>query len=252
MAEQHLITAEFFGAPVSIVDHAGKRWLTAEETGRCLGYAKANASQGVRNLYNRHADEFTDADTCQINLIWQGQQREIRIFSGTGCRLLGFFANTPQAKKFRAWAAQTLEAVAPIAEAAPAAYVLPPRPEAKLRITRQTERIIFEMFVSGMNIQQIGDYLHISRTAASLVLHGKYQWGPSTGTPECSQALIEAVAARHLAVELERLAVQQDRIANRYLSSAHNLALAAALDGVGRRLQRQPAQALAAPKGGAA
>ena len=37
MAEQHLITAEFFGNPVSILDHAGKRWLTAEEERHTLG-----------------------------------------------------------------------------------------------------------------------------------------------------------------------------------------------------------------------
>lgn len=30
MAEQHLITAEFFGNPVSIIDHDGQQWLTAE------------------------------------------------------------------------------------------------------------------------------------------------------------------------------------------------------------------------------
>ena len=62
--------------------------------------------------------------------------------------------------------------------------------------------------------------------------------------------MIEAVAARHLAVEQGRLAAMQDRIANRYLCSAHNLALAAALDQVGQQLQRAPARA--APKGGAA
>lgn len=45
MAEQHLITAEFFGSPVSIIDHAGKHWLTAEQAGRCLGYNEANADQ---------------------------------------------------------------------------------------------------------------------------------------------------------------------------------------------------------------
>lgn len=101
-------TAEFFGTSVTILDHANARWLTAEEVGRCLGYAESNASQGVRNLYNRHSDEFTDIDTCQIKLIWQGQNREIRVFSSTGCIKLGFFANTARAKDFRTWAAKVL------------------------------------------------------------------------------------------------------------------------------------------------
>ncbi len=180
-----------------------------------------------------------------------------RIFSATGCTKLGFFANTPTAKKFRAWAATELAArPAPVElkppVSPPAAYTPPPRPETKPRITRAVERQIFEMFVAGQSITEIGQYLRISRTSASLVLHGKYQFGPTTGTPECSNSLIEAVAQRHLAVELERLAATQDRIAQRYLCSAHNLTLAAALDNVGQQLQRLPALALAAPKGGAA
>lgn len=137
------------------------------------------------------------------------------------------------------------------AAAAPAEYVPPPRPDTKPRITRQLERVIFEMFVAGQSITEIAKHLRISRTSASLVLHGKYQFGPSTGAPECSGALIQAVADRHLQVELERLAAAQDRIAQQYLSSAHNLALASALDNVGQRLQRAPGLALAL-KGGAA
>lgn len=132
-----------------------------------------------------------------------------------------------------------------------AAYVLPPRPAAKPRITRQLERVMFEMFVAGQSITEISKHLRVSRTAASLVLHGKYQFGPSTGAPECSAALIQAVADRHLTVELARLAEAQDRVAQQYLCSAHNLALAAALDNVGQRLQRAPGLALAAPQGGA-
>lgn len=118
MAEQHLITADFFGNPVSIVDHAGKRWLTAEEVGRCLGYNDSNSGASVRNIYSRHVDEFTEADSCRINLMRQGQSREVRIFSATGCIKLGFFAHTATAKDFRAWAAVTLEAqAAPLAVA---------------------------------------------------------------------------------------------------------------------------------------
>lgn len=114
MAEQALIPAEFFGHPVSILDHAGKRWLTAEEVGRCLGYSDNNSGAGVRNLYNRHTDEFTEADSCRINLMRQAQNREQLIFSATGCIKLGFFANTATAKQFRAWAAVALEAQAPV------------------------------------------------------------------------------------------------------------------------------------------
>lgn len=94
--------------PVSIIDHNGRKWLTAKEIGLCLGYADANAGTGITNLYNRHADEFTDADTCTISLMAQGQKREVRVFSETGCNKLGFFSNTSKSKEFRHWAAQVL------------------------------------------------------------------------------------------------------------------------------------------------
>ncbi len=103
-----LITTEFMGTAVSVIDQNGKKWLTAEDVGRCLGYNEANASQGVRNLYNRHADEFTEADTCQLKLMMAGQMRELRVFSDAGCIKLGFLSNTERSKAFRTWAAKVL------------------------------------------------------------------------------------------------------------------------------------------------
>lgn len=116
MSEQSLIPAEFFGHPVSILDHAGKRWLTADQVGRCLGYAESTARTGITNLYNRHADEFSETDTCAIKLMAnpKGGNPITRIFSATGCIKLGFFANTATAKQFRSWAAVALEAQAPV------------------------------------------------------------------------------------------------------------------------------------------
>lgn len=252
MAEQ-LIAAEFFGNPVSIVDHSGKRWLTAEQVGRCLGYSEENTRKGISKLFNTHADEFTETDTCVVNLATQNSSPETttnsrgnpntRIFSASGCIKLGFFANTARAKQFRTWAAATLETVG----AAPAAL---PSVEASLKMTRQKERIALEMFVAGHDIAAIGKHIGVSRSTASLVLHGKYQFAPGAGTPECSPALIAAVAARHLAIEQARIAQMQERAAQRYLTSANNQALADALEQVGRHLQQAPALALTAPKGG--
>lgn len=243
MAEQHLITAEFFGSPVSIIDHAGKRWLTAEQVGRCLGYNEANVRQGISHLFNRHQDEFTEADTFVVNLATNSRGNpNTRIFSASGCIKLGFFANTQRAKQFRAWAAQTLEAAAPTPTPLPSVA-------ASLKMTRQKERLALEMFVAGSDIASIGKALGISRTTASLVLHGKYQFGPGAGAPECSPALIAAVAARHLALEQARLAQMQERAAQRFLKNANNQALADALDQIGQHLNQAPALALAAPQG---
>ena len=93
---------------VSVIIHNNRRWLTAEDVGRCLGYGQGNERDGIIRAYNRHTDEFSDEDTCTVKLTVQGQGREIRIFSQTGCMKLGFFSNTPRAKHFRKWAAKVL------------------------------------------------------------------------------------------------------------------------------------------------
>ncbi len=103
-------SVHFDGVTLDIIDHNGRRWITAEQLGRCLGYAPEKARTAVTNLYGRHKDEFTEHDTCAIKLMAQGQMREIRIFSDTGCNLASFFANTPNAKRFRAFAKEVLAA----------------------------------------------------------------------------------------------------------------------------------------------
>ena len=135
MAEQHLITAEYFGTPVSILDLDGRRWLTAQEAGRCLGYAADQARVAVGKIHARHEDEFTTADTIVTNLVTNSPGNpSTRIFSATGCIKLGFFAHTPTAKDFRAWAATSL--AAPLASAASEetlpAVVRSPRLEAQV------------------------------------------------------------------------------------------------------------------------
>ena len=104
----NLIPVDFHGLPLDILDHAGKRWLTAEQIGSALGYDESNARKAVQKIYERHGDEFTETDTCVVNLTTQGQARATRIFSDTGCIKLGFFANTARAKDFRTWAAKVL------------------------------------------------------------------------------------------------------------------------------------------------
>lgn len=90
------------------------------------------------------------------------------------------------------------------------------------------------------DLQDIGRAVGLSRSTVSLVLCGKYQFSLGAGAPECSRELIAAVAARHLALEQARLAAVQERTAQRYLSTAHNQALADALELVGRQLQQAP------------
>ena len=236
-----LIPAEFHGTPLSIIDRDGQKWLTSEEVGRCLGYAEANVSQGVRNLYNRHADEFSESDTCQIKTVWQGQKRELRVFSATGCIKLGFFANTARAKDFRTWAAKVL--------AGQSDRQIVPTSRHPLRggravVTRALEREVLERFVAGLRGADIARELRISQATVSLMIHGKQQFSPAAGVPECSPELIAAVAARHLEIEQARIVDAQQRLAQRLRNTANNQPLANTLDRVGQHLQQAPALAL--------
>ena len=107
-SQPKLTAADYHGTSIQLIEKDGSRWLTARDLGLCLGYSEANARQGIINLYNRHVDEFTEKDSCEIKLISQGQERNTRIFSPSGCHLLSFFANTGRAKDFRAWAKEVL------------------------------------------------------------------------------------------------------------------------------------------------
>lgn len=120
----HIKTIDFNGTELTVVEHQGQRWLTAEQVGSCLGYAAGNARLGVMKLFERNADEFTETDTCVVKLTTQGQGRDTRIFSPTGCNKLGFFANTPCAKAFRTWASRVLAGQAVVIEPIPGSATL--------------------------------------------------------------------------------------------------------------------------------
>lgn len=111
MTEQSL--AHFNGQSLSIIDHDGHKWLTAREIGQALGYKKDDASDAINRVYARHSDEFGPEDTCTVKLTVQGQVREVRLFSATGCNTLGFFSGTKTAKQFRNWAKKVLAGQAP-------------------------------------------------------------------------------------------------------------------------------------------
>jgi hypothetical protein len=239
MNTPRIISAEFLGTQISILDYNGQKWLTAKQAGLALGFDELNARKGVLKLYERHADEFTDRDTCIVNLTSQGtdgveQQRATRIFSETGCNKLGFFAQTPRAKEFRAWAARALAVRLP-----PSPLPLPPcKFGRRVPVTRSVERHALERFVAGWSMNDIARDIGLSKTAVHRLLHGKHQFTQECrGPSECPPELIEAVAARFLAVEKVRLDELRQKIASDYRSTVHNAELAEAVDRVGRFLE---------------
>ncbi|MDI1278063.1 BRO family protein [Methylobacter sp.] len=210
------LQTQFHNIALSIINHNHKKWLTAEEVGFCLGYDKVNSSQCIRKLFNRHVDEFTEADSCRYNLYRQGQQREVLIFSESGCILLSMFANTPRAKEFRAWAKQVLSETA-IPQATPATVedrlsnversldkmaghmaslvaishqqaqkldvtaryigLLEVNQKGKVKITRPIEAQVLALKAQGMPQADIARLLRISTSSVNLLVHGKYQFG---------------------------------------------------------------------------
>lgn len=144
---------------VTLITHDNRYWLTAEDVGRCLGYGVGNERKGIISAFNRHIDEFSEEDSCVVNLATQGQGRQTRLFSQTGCIKLGFFSNTPTAKTFRKWAARVLAGETPAhnsqVAALQAAY-LAANPEAA-RLLRYLQL--------GLNHAEIGKLLDISGQA---------------------------------------------------------------------------------------
>lgn len=211
-----LTSAEFLGTPVSILDHAGRRWLTASDVGRCLGYAEEFARQAIIKLYNRHADEFGKDDTCEVNLTSQGQIRNTRIFSQTGCILLAMFANTARAKDFRAWAKRALAGETPQARQ-PSGFALRPP-----KITRRIERLALEAYVDGKESKrQIARRLGISEPTLNMLLRGTWRFAPGSGPDETTPELRDAVAARKIAWQAQQLAQTCASRANIALVEAH-------------------------------
>lgn len=233
-------TADFLGESVRIIDINGQRWLTAEDVGHCLGYDEANARKGIAKLYERHADEFTENDTCVVNLATQGQSRAMRIFSAAGCVLLSMFSNTPRAKTFRAWAKQVLAVHPenPIAAHDPdrlqntldrmansidmlakgmnatllqnnttAKYIglLELNQQGHVRITRELERQVLELYAQGMPQKSIARLLRISAASVNLLVKGKYNFSPLAGTPCTPSEVSAAVVDRMISEERERV-----------------------------------------------
>ena len=108
----------------SVVDRDGQPWLRGPEIAQALGYANSDA---ISRIYRRNADEFAPDMSQTVKLPdlggqidRPGQIRENRIFSLRGAHLLGMFASTPPAKRFRRWVLDVLEGKAQPARAAQA------------------------------------------------------------------------------------------------------------------------------------
>ena len=108
----------FEGIELSIVDHDGIRWLTADDIGKALGYSNArkysqtaSPSGRIADIYRRHANEFRKDMTDMLELPTTGGRQKVRVFSPRGCHLIAMFARTERAAAFRRWVLDVLESL---------------------------------------------------------------------------------------------------------------------------------------------
>ena len=106
----------FGGTSLSVIDRNGDKWLTVNDIAAALYPSGERGSQTatpfvtrVRDLYRRHAEEFTDSMTALIEMEGAGGRQKVRVFSLRGAHLLGMFARSKKAKEFRRWVLDIIE-----------------------------------------------------------------------------------------------------------------------------------------------
>lgn len=96
----------FQSTQFEVVQRNQQPWVRSPQIAEALGYGQENR---ISDLYQRHADEFTDSMTALVTLPTEGGPQETRIFSLRGCHLLAMFARTPVARAFRKWVLDVLD-----------------------------------------------------------------------------------------------------------------------------------------------
>lgn len=100
----------FQNQPIRLIEKDGKKWASAADIARALGYANADK---VTRLFDRHKAEFTSSMTCIVETPTLGVSGNLttraRVFSLRGTHLIAMFARTDKAQAFRRWVLDVLE-----------------------------------------------------------------------------------------------------------------------------------------------
>lgn len=102
-----MTTLSFQNTSLSVINQNNQIWFSALDIGKALGYS--NGDIGVKNIYNRHQDEFTPCMTALIDTKTNGGIQKVRIFSLRGTHLIGMLSHTKVAKDFRKWVLDILD-----------------------------------------------------------------------------------------------------------------------------------------------
>ena len=119
-----MTTLTFQTTTLSVINQHNQKWLSALDIGNALGYS--NGDIGVKNIYNRHSDEFTPNMTALIDIQTAGGMQKVRVFSLRGTHLIAMFSHTKVAKDFRRWVLDILDK-----EATQSKQIALPEPEKK-------------------------------------------------------------------------------------------------------------------------
>lgn len=133
----------FEGHHLERIERDGEVWLRLQQIAVALGYSRNDVLQ---QLHARHADEFTDSMTALVDFPTSGGVQKTRIFSLRGAHLLGMFAKTEAAKRFRQWVLDVLEGkAASVHPAAQADYDLIAVLETRLAHSLETQALLKQL-----------------------------------------------------------------------------------------------------------
>lgn len=104
----------FQNQPIRLVEADGKKWASAADIARALGYARPDA---VTRIYDKHKVEFSSPMTRLVMIETADPQSDglllnkttARVFSLRGAHLIGMFARTKKAQEFRRWVLDVID-----------------------------------------------------------------------------------------------------------------------------------------------
>ena len=102
-----MTTLTFQNTILTVINQKNQIWMTVTEIGKALGYS--DPFKSVKNIYDRHQDEFTENMTALVEMSTAGGLQKVRIFSLRGAHLIAMFARTKIAKEFRKWVLDILD-----------------------------------------------------------------------------------------------------------------------------------------------
>lgn len=108
---------EFDGQVFDVIEHGGQPCLTLAEVAAALygegGPPKVDTLRywvkKAHKIYQQHDDEFTSNMTALVEMQTPGGIQRVRVFSLRGAHLLGMFARSDRAKRFRRWVLDVID-----------------------------------------------------------------------------------------------------------------------------------------------